>query len=289
MWYNIYTMLFGLHVSIAGGVFNAPINAHEKKCEAFQMFTRSPRGGKAPELTTEIVKQFKDNCKKYGYKDYYVHTPYFINYASANNRIKFGSIQVVREELERSSKLGAKALMTHLGSGKDVDEKTARKMVVEGLLKILDGYEGSTQFLIEIAAGAGLILGASFEEIGYYIKEVEKKDKRLKNKIGVCFDTCHAFASGYDLRTKVAVEKTLKEFDQQIGLKRLVLIHANDSKTEFNSRRDGHEHLGLGKIGKVGFVALVQHSKLKNIDMVLETHHDGGEIKDLKLLKSFRK
>lgn len=282
-------MQFGLHVSAAGGVFNAPKNAAEKNCETFQIFIRSPRGGKAPELTTEIVKQFKDEVKKYGFKNFYVHTPYYINFASTNPRISNGSASVVRDELERSSKLGVKALMTHLGSGKDVDEKTARKMVVDGLLKTLAGYKGSTQFMIEIAAGAGLILGAGFEEIGYYIKTIESKDKRLKNKIGVCFDTCHAFAVGYDIRTKKGVEATLKDFDKHIGLKRLVLIHANDSKKDLGERRDRHEHIGKGKIGKAGFEALVKHPKLKNVDMILETHHDGGEIKDLKLLKSFRK
>ncbi|MBN1778597.1 MAG: deoxyribonuclease IV [Candidatus Buchananbacteria bacterium] len=281
-------MKFGLHVSIAGGIFNAPVNAAEKNCEVFQMFTRSPRGGQAPSLTAEVVREFKENCQKNKFKNYYVHTPYYINYASVNNRIAFGSAQVVRQELERSSQLGVKALMTHLGSGKDFDQKTARQKVVEGLLKTLDGYKGTTQFLIEIAAGAGLILGASFEEIAFYINEVEKKDKRLKNKIGVCLDTCHMFACGYDLRNKIAVKKTFKDFDRIIGLKRLVLIHANDSKTEFGSHKDRHEHIGDGQIGKDGFAAIVKLAKLKNVDLILETPHDGKEIRDLKLLKSFR-
>ena len=283
-------MRFGLHVSIAGGVFNAPTNAAAAGCETFQMFTRSPRGGQPPVLTKDIIAAFKKNCQQAGYQNYYVHTPYFINYASANNRIRFGSVSIVREELERSSLLGVRALMTHLGSGKDLDETAARSQVVAGLLKTLDGYTGTTQFLIEIAAGAGLILGASFKEIAFYIEQIEKKDKRLKNKIGVCFDTCHAFAVGYDLRTKAGVDKTLREFDQTIGLQRLALIHANDSKTELGSRRDRHEHIGQGHIGRAGFAALVSHPKLKQVDMILETHWENDwERKDLQMLKNLRK
>src|SRR3989344_8663103 len=125
-------MRFCLHVSIAGGVFNAPTNAAAAGCETFQMFARPPRGGQPPVLTKDIIAAFKKNCQQAGYKNYYVHTPYFINYASANNRIRFGSVSFVREELERSSLLGVRALMTHLGSGKDLDETAARTQVVAG-------------------------------------------------------------------------------------------------------------------------------------------------------------
>ena len=277
----------GLHNSIAGGIFNAPLNAAAYKTDTFQMFTRSPRGGKASALTPAVITQFTDNCKQSGLIRYYVHAPYYINFASSNNRIRYGSVSVVREELERSSLLGVRALMTHLGSAKDLDEKTARTKVVEGLVKMLDGYRGNTQFLIELAAGAGLILGASFEEISQYIQQAEKKLPALKNKIGVCLDTCHAFALGYDLRTPAAVRKTLAAFDATIGLQRLQLIHANDSKTELGSHRDRHEHIGEGKIGAAGFAALLRHPKLKNVDVILETHHDGKEKNDVALLKSF--
>lgn len=281
-------MRFGLHVSIAGGVFKAPANAAEIGCEVFQMFTRSPRGGKAAELTPAIIKQFGDGMEKYRQAACYVHTPYYVNFASKNNRIRYGTIAIVREELKRSSQLGVTALMTHLGSAKDTGEKEARKMVVDGLTKMLDGYTGTTRFLIEFAAGAGAILGDSFEEIAGYIQQVEKKLLKLHGKIGVCLDTCHAFTAGYDLRTPEAVNATLKKFDDVIGLKRLALIHANDSKAHLGAHIDRHEHLGLGKIGKAGFAALVKHPKLQKIDFILETPHDGKEKQDIELLKSFR-
>lgn len=280
-------MRFGLHVSIAGGVFNAPDNAAAVGCETFQMFTRSPRGGAAPALTPAVVKQFKAAYQAHGFSSCYVHTPYYINLASSNPSIAAASARIIREELDRSSLLGVTAVMTHLGSGKDHDQATARQKVVDGLLKILDNYRGPARFLIEIAAGAGAILGASFEEISHYISIVEQKNKRLKDTIGVCFDTCHAFALGYDLRTKAAVDKTMGDFDQIIGLERLVLIHANDSKTEFNGRRDRHENIGQGKIGLEGFRALVNQPKLKAIDMILET--PGDEDWDRKNLATMKK
>lgn len=282
-------MRFGLHVSIAGGIFNAPDNAAAVGCETFQMFTRSPRGGAAPTLTPAVVKQFKAAYQAHGFSSCYVHTPYYINLASSNQSIAAASVRIIREELDRSSLLGVTAVMTHLGSGKDHDQATAQQKVVDGLLKILDTYRGTARFLIEIAAGAGAILGASFEEINHYISIVEQKNKRLKGTIGVCFDTCHAFALGYDLRTKTTVDKTLRDFDQIIGLERLSLIHANDSKTEFNGRRDRHENIGQGKIGLEGFRALVNHPQLKALDMILETPGDDEwDRKNLATMKRLR-
>lgn len=274
-------MNIGAHVSIARGIENAPINAHRKKCECFQMFSRSPRGGKAPELTPSIVKKFKDNCKKYKLANYYIHTPYYINLASKNNRIKYGSIKVIREELERGTVLGAKYVMSHLGSAKDAGEKKGTAMVIKGLKKVLAGYTGSTKFLIEMSAGAGEIIGDSFEEIKTIIKGVGPKIA------GVCFDTAHAFASGYDLCGKKALDQTLREFNKVLGLNKLKLIHINDSASNFNSHIDRHEHIGLGKIGREGFRALLKHLKLKNIDVILETPADGRQ-DDIKTLKNMR-
>jgi len=275
-------MNIGAHVSIAGGVFNAPLNAAQAGCECFQMFTRSPQGGQAPVLSKQIVSEFKDNCTKHGITNYYVHTPYFINLASSKSRIRFGSISIIRDDLERASLLGAKALMTHLGSSKDLGKKKALKQVIDGIKRILTGYKGATQFLIENSAGAGNIIGDTFNEIGQIIKALPKFD------IGVCFDTCHAFVSGYDLRTKQAIDKTLKQFDKEIGLSKLKLIHTNDTKSDLGSHLDRHDHIGKGQIGERGFFALLQHPRLKNIDFVLETPRKKG-INNIKILKSLRK
>lgn len=277
-------MDIGAHVSIAGGIDQAPLNAKEAGCECFQFFSRSPRGGKAPGLTPKIVKSFKANCKKYNFTNYYIHTPYYINLASQNNRIRYGSINVIREELERGSVLGVKYIMTHLGSARDLPRKKALDQVVAGIKKILQGYKGQTVFLVEIAAGAGEIIGDSFDEIGTIINKVPYF---VRDKLSVCFDTAHAFASGYDLRDKKTIDNTLKEFDQKIGLDKLKLIHGNDSKVDLGSHVDRHEHIGMGKIGKEGFRIILNHPKLKKLDLVIETPADGRQ-NDIKVLKNLR-
>lgn len=280
-------MKIGCHVSIAGGIFHAPQNAADLGCETYQIFTRSPQGGPAPKLTPEILDRFAAANKEYGFSEWVVHTPYYINFASANPRIQHGSVAIVREELERASRIGASFLMTHLGSGKDVTPERAHDMVVAGLAEALDGYVGTTVFCIEIAAGAGMVLGSTFEDIGRIIHDVEKKRPSLKNSIGVCFDTCHAFASGYDLRDRAAIDVTLKAFDAAIDIDRLKLLHANDSKFDLGSRKDRHEHIGQGHIGPAGWKALVAHPKLRRLNFYLETE-PGGVKQDIATLKKMR-
>ncbi len=279
-------MFFGAHISAAGGLYNAPLNAAKIGCEVFQFFSRSPQGGKAIPLSQPIITAFKNNFKKANQKECYIHTPYYINLASIQNNIRYGSISVIREELDRGSLLGVKYVMSHLGSFKDRGQKEGMRKTIEGIKKILTDYKGSTQFLMEISAGSGEIIGDQFEEF----KEIIKGLGSLGKNVGVCFDTCHAFASGYDLRNKKVVDETLKKFDKIIGLEKLKLIHVNDSKVELNERKDRHEHIGMGKIGIEGFTALIHYPKLKNINMVLETPDDGrGDYEsDLKILKKIR-
>ncbi|MFA6588630.1 MAG: deoxyribonuclease IV [Patescibacteria group bacterium] len=283
-------MLFGLHVSAAGGVQNCPKNAHDLGCETYQFFSRPPQGGPAPKLTKTIVNEFKNTNKKFKFPRTYIHTPYFINFASENNRIKYGSISIVREELERATLLGVTAIMTHLGSAKEQPEKIALKTVAQGLKKILTGYKGSSLFLIENSAGAGKTIGDTLEELAYLIKELTSspKLKAQSSRLGICFDTCHAFATGYDLRNKKSLDNLLKEFDKKIGLNFLKLIHANDSQAKLGEHKDRHAHLGDGEIGLASFRELVKHPKLKNIDLIVETPHDRKHLDDIRLLKKFR-
>lgn len=276
-------MYFGAHVSIAGGINNAPTNAAAIGCEVFQMFTRSPQGGWVPPCDAEIAKIFRTDCKNLGIKEWVVHTPYFINFASANSRIYHASIAVVRQELERASLLGAKYLMTHLGSYKDLGHDKGLQQMVAGLFEMLRGYKGATQFLVEISAGSGEIIGDTFEEIA----EVVHAPQLKKYNIGVCYDTQHGFASGYDVRTPEAVADTFKKFDKIIGLEKLKMSHCNDSLTELGSHRDRHAHIGEGQIGRAGFEALITNPKLKKINWYLETEHDKVKT-DLKILKDIR-
>ena len=283
---RLESMKFGAHVSIQSGVWNAPANAAKIGCEVLQMFTRSPQGGKTPDIDSETVKKFRAAMEKNQIVEAYVHAPYIINLASPVGHTRGYSIHLIREELERASLLGCKALMFHMGSAAGVGKEKGLEMAKDGVEKILKDYKGSCQLLIEMSAGAGAIMGDKFEDV---FKVLQAKGG---NKVGVCLDTQHCFASGYDFRDKIALDKTLKEFDDVIGLERLVLIHTNDSATDFGSHKDRHAHLGSGKIGLAGFEAIVKNKKLKDVDLILETPwEDGGSEgveKDLELLKKFR-
>lgn len=284
-WFNDFMMLFGAHISIAGGVFNAPERAAEIGCEVFQIFTRSPQGGPAPKLTDEIVLKFKDELQVHNQARFYVHAPYYLNLANPKKMIRSNTARIVREDLERASLLGAKALMFHIGSAKETTQEQAEAWVIEGLDKIMDGYTGSTQLLIENSAGAGMVMGDEFEEIARFLKGAKSG-----SKINVCLDTQHSFASGYDLSSKQAVNQTIAEFDKIVGLDKLIVWHVNDSKTDLGSHKDRHEHIGHGKIGLNGFKALVGHPAMQELDMILETPYndDYGVEEDLKVLKKLR-
>jgi deoxyribonuclease IV len=272
-------MNIGCHVSIQGGIDKAPQRAADLGAEIMQIFTRAPQGGKASELTEELVKEFKLKAKSHNLKANYIHTPYYINFASANNRIRYGSVSVIRDELERGSKLGAKYVLTHLGSARELGQKESIAKTIEMLRKSLEGYIGATKLLIENSAGAGEIIGDDLKEIKEIIDGVNNK-----NIAGICLDTQHSFASGYDWRD---FKKTIKRVKKEIGIENIKLLHINDSQPEFNSHRDRHEHIGKGKIGLEAFKNIVAFAKANDIDMILETEHDGVE-EDIKLLKELR-
>lgn len=256
----------GCHVSIRGGVENAPKLARELGCEVMQIFTRPPQGGTGQEFTPEIVKNFKLKVESHKLKAVYVHTPYYINLASTDNRIRYGSIGAIRTELERASLLGAKYVMTHLGSAKETENSEAIKKTIEGLEKILDGYKGSAKLLIENSAGAGRIIGADLKEIEDIMKGINSPALA-----GICLDTQHGFASGYD-------------WNKNVDFKNIKLIHANDSATDLGSRKDRHEHIGKGKIGMEGFKKIAAFAKKQKIDLICETDYP-EVMEDIKILK----
>lgn len=274
-------MLIGAHVSVAGGLPNGPKNAHALGLECFQFFSRSPQGGPAPEITPAIQDAFLNQCQTLNLKRWVIHTPYYINFANPESRIRKNSERIVREELERATLLSATHVMFHPGSGKEVGQERGLAMVVEGIKRVLDGYTGSAKLLIEISAGAGSVIGASFEEVAEILAGVDHPE------LGVCFDTAHAFASGYDLRTPDAVQATFAQFDRLIGLDRLKMSHCNDSKIPLGGRKDRHDHLGDGHIGVDGFRAIVNHPRLKQLDLFLETEPT-DQAKDIALLYALR-
>lgn len=263
-------MQIGAHISAAGGLWNAPLNAAKLGLECFQFFSRPPQGGRISPITDDVAERFISTCREHGLTDYYIHAPYIVNLASKEERIRNNTVEIIRGELERGTILKAKAMMTHLGSASSIgDPEKGVKFTIEGIRRILDGYDGTTQLLLEISAGAGMVMGARFEEMAEILEGVGDAS------VGICFDTAHAFASGYDLRTPDAVKKTMKIFDATIGLGRIVCAHFNDSKVDLGEKKDRHEHLGAGYIGRKGMKAIMQHKTFKKLDLLLETPHDG--------------
>jgi len=272
-------MLIGCHISIAGGIQNAPKRAADLGCEAMQIFSRSPQGGKSPELTPEVIKDFESRAARYAIRDFYVHCPYYINLASANNRVRYGSARAVRDELERASLIGAKYVVVHLGSARDLGEKEAIKQVIKMLQKTLDGYTGKAKLLPENTAGAGKIIGDSFKELAWIIKKVNNK-----NIAGICLDTQHSFASGYDWTD---FENTFDKIKSEIDINLIKLIHSNDSLVDCGSRKDRHANIGKGKIGLNPFEKIVKFAVKNNVDMICETEWPGVK-EDIETLKKMR-
>ncbi|WP_456420144.1 deoxyribonuclease IV, partial [Thermovibrio sp.] len=225
----------GAHVSAAGGVFNAPLNAQKIGARAFALFTKNQRQWRARALKEEEIKKFKENLKKVGISPEHVlpHDSYLINLGSPEPEKRRKSLQAFIEEVERCYQLGLKYLNFHPGSslGK-VSEEECLKIVADSLNEALSRTKGVI-LVIENTAGQGSSVGYRFEHIARIIELVEDK-----SRIGVCLDTCHLFAAGYDIRTQEAYEKTMKEFDEIVGFKYLKGMHLNDAKSELGSRVD---------------------------------------------------
>lgn len=282
-WYTICMQKIGAHVSGSGGVSHAPENAYREGCETFQFFIGSPKSYNFTHPSQEEIEKFKIACKKYHFTEYYVHAPYLINLASPNNRLKYGSINLLKKNLEAGSALGVKGVMFHTGSitGHKKREDAVKK-AIDSMNKILDGYTGSCKLLIENAAGATK-LGDTFKEVGKLFQGIKNK-----SKAGVCLDTAHAFGTGYNWVTKKGTDEALKEFDKEIGMKNLVVVQYNDSKVPLGSLKDRHEHIADGLMGLEAAKNILYHPKLKNQNFCFETEPDGRK-KDIEILKNMRK
>ena len=278
-------MQVGANVSISGSIANAVSNAVERKCNAFQIFTRSPRSWFAKELELEEINKFKDRLSSSNIDRFATtaHMPYLPNLSSPDKEGYDKSIKTMIKEVQRCNSLGIPYLVTHLGSHRGTGEEKGIKRLVDALNKVAE-VDADVTILLENTAGQKNSVGSNFEQWS----EIFSKCKQ-KNRFGVCFDTCHAFAAGYDLRTKKTVEKTLKNFDDAIGFEHLKILHLNDSKGMLNENRDRHEHIGLGQIGDEGMTEIVKIMNQKKIPMVLETpidekRDDFGNIEKVKSL-----
>lgn len=259
-------MRVGLHVSILGSIDMAVERAVERQCDTFQIFTRNPRTWRFGELADGAVA-FRRKVSSYGIWPVVVHMPYLPNLASPRQTIHSASVRSLLAEVKRCEVLNAPYLVAHLGSHLGAGAEVGSARIVQALSKALSKSGAKTTILLENTSGSRNSMGSSFEDINDILIKVD-------NNVNVCFDTCHAFAAGYDMRGAAAVERTLEELDDRIGLKRIKVVHINDSKGALGSRLDRHEHIGLGKIGAGGFRGLFAHPRIREIPLILETPID---------------
>ena len=275
----------GFHASIAGGVDKSVDRVRERRCDTFQIFTCNPRGWKYGPLKSEEARLFVEKLERYKISPAVAHMPYLPNLATPDEETYKKSCEILRVQLERCAQLSIPYLVTHLGSHLGRGVEFGFQRIIRALNNALSETSGnSTIILLENTAGAMNSMGSSFENIKHIIDGV-KEGKR----VAVCFDTCHAFASGYDLRTAEAIRTTLDRFDRVLGLENLKAIHLNDSKGDINSNLDRHEHIGLGHIGEKGFRALFKAEELQDHPFILETpidarRDDRGNIEKVKEL-----
>ncbi len=269
--------LFGAHKSIAGGYYKALLLAKELQCDTVQLFTKNNNQWRAKPLTEDDVRLFKRTLRETRLKHPTAHDCYLINLASPDKKLFNQSLDAFIIEMQRAEALGLKYLVTHPGAATDGNEKAGLRRVAKALDKVHAACTGfRVQVLLETTAGQGSSLGHRFEHLAEILQTVEDPER-----VGVCLDTCHVFAAGYELSPEKAYRATFREFNRLIGIKRLRVFHVNDSAKPFGSRVDRHAHIGKGHLGIEPFRLLVNDRRFRNRPMILETPKEGSDGEDM--------
>ncbi|MFZ0565985.1 MAG: deoxyribonuclease IV [Chlamydiales bacterium] len=279
-------LLIGAHTSAAGGAHNALLEGQSIGATTIQFFTANQKQWKGKPLTEEGIELFKETLQETGLQQIMSHAGYLINLGSPNREVLKKSRVAFREELERCFDLGISYLNFHPGAALKESREACLDCIVESLLQLEKIFvDDTTRLLLETTAGQGSVVGCTFEELAYILERTEKKIP-----MGVCIDTCHIFAAGYDIRTAEDWEETLDLFDEIIGLDSLYAFHLNDSMKEFASRRDRHAPLGEGEIGIDSFKFLMTSSLTREIPKYLETPEGCPLwVKEIEMLRKFAK
>jgi deoxyribonuclease-4 len=263
-------LLLGAHMSIAEGVDLAPLRGQQVGCRTIQLFTKSSNQWRARPLPPEEIERFRANLQTTGIAPAVAHDSYLINLASTDPALHHKSMAAFLEELERAEALGIPYLVAHPGAHMGAGEEAGLRQVaisIRELLKRTRGYQ--VQAVLETTAGQGTSLGHRFEQIAAILDQIG-----LPERTGVCLDTCHVFAAGYDIRTPDGYASVIREFDRTVGIANLKVIHLNDSKKGLGCRVDRHEHIGKGAIGLEAFRCLVTDPCLRGLPMIIETPKD---------------
>ncbi len=262
-------MILGSHLSISGGLHQALEVAAGYGFDCVAMFVRNQRQWRAGALSDKAIATFREVRRQSGLAPVVAHGSYLVNLAGKDD-IRRKSIAAMRDELDRCERLGIEYLVFHPGSHERVDEGIV--LVADALNEIVTDCPGQTKILIETTAGQGNYLGRTFEQISDILARLE-----MPERFGVCLDTCHVFAAGYDIRTPEAYRRTMDTFDRVIGMGKLPAIHLNDSVKGLGSRIDRHAHIGLGQIGLQAFAEIVNDPRLADLPMILETPKGADE------------
>src|SRR3989338_7150702 len=259
-------MRLGVHVSIAGGILEAVTRGQRLGCTTMQIFSRSPRGGAAPQISRETAERFDAQRRCAGIDPLAVHSPYIINLASPEAQMWKQSLRLYQEEYERASLLNAQYLVPHVGSHRGSGDAAGIARVAEALTQTLEAHRSPLMILLENTAGSGQGLGDQFEQLAAMRDQVAERAR-----LGICLDTAHLFAAGHPIHTADGLEDVLRSFDRVIGMAHLRLIHLNDSKVPFGARVDRHWHIGQGHLGSDAIGRIILHPKLKDLPFILET------------------
>ncbi|PIR16659.1 MAG: deoxyribonuclease IV [Deltaproteobacteria bacterium CG11_big_fil_rev_8_21_14_0_20_49_13] len=279
--------LVGAHFSISGGLFEAARRAGALHCNTIQIFTKNSNQWEATPLLEADIVRFQNECSAQGVRLAFSHTGYLINLATAEDGVHGLSMRSMMQELKRAESLELPFIVVHPGSHKGAGEIVGIVQVVESLKELIDDTEGfRVKIALETTAGQGRSMGYKFEHFDEIFKRLPAK---YMKRIGVCMDTAHIFAAGYDIRDKKGYVATMKSFDDLIGIENLLAIHLNDSAKDLGSRVDRHENLGKGYIGLDAFTMLLRDKRFFNVPFVLETPKVDNDANDKKNLRIIRK
>jgi deoxyribonuclease-4 len=256
----------GAHVSAEGGVRHAPGRARAIDSVVLQLFTKQPSRWAEPELSSDEAQAFKEARAEHGIEVAGAHDSYLINLSSPDGRLRGMSRRSFQAELERCELLGLDFLVTHPGNATDGDMAAGLERNADGISRCLEAVDGRTRVLLELTAGSGSSVGGSFENLRTILDQIPE---RLQHRLGICFDTCHAYSAGYDLVGDY--DGVWETFDRVLGIERLGLIHMNDSRHPFASHKDRHESIGLGTLGDEPFRRIMRDDRLRDVPKVLET------------------
>ncbi|MEO8456928.1 MAG: deoxyribonuclease IV [Chloroflexota bacterium] len=278
-------MRIGAHVRSGGGVDSAIDRALEMGAETIQLFSGSPQAWRRKNYTVKEVDAFKQKTADTGIAPAFIHGLYLVNLASQNPEVLQKSYDALVAEMSAAALIGAKGVIFHLGSHKGAGYEACVDQVVEQAKRVLDATPPEAWLILENSAGMGGAIGSKFDELGKIVREVGG------DRVKVCLDTCHTFAASYDIKTRPGLDDTIKEFDETIGLDRLVAVHANDSKAPLGGGLDRHANIGEGHIGRDGFINILSHPAFADVPFLLEVpgfEDSGPDKQNVEILKELR-